>query len=181
MQYACCIGKGRLGTGMKILETERLLLYPLTTKDADFMLMLMNEPGFIKYVADRGLRTSADAAEYISQKIIPSYARFGFGLYRVDLKESKTAIGICGLVKRDTLEEVDIGFSILQRFCGKGYAFEAAAAVMRYGRNVLGLPRIVGVTAPDNRASIHLLEKLGLKRQRKIHLPGYGSESLFFG
>jgi RimJ/RimL family protein N-acetyltransferase len=175
------MGKGRLGMGMKILETERLLLRRLTTKDADFMLKLMNEPGFIKYVADRGLRTTADAAEYISQKIIPSYARFGFGFYRVDLKESKTAIGICGLVKRGTLEEVDIGFSVLQRFCGKGYAYEAAAAVMQYGRNVLGLPRIVGVTAPDNRASIHLLKKLGLKLQRRIHLPGYGPESLLFG
>src|SRR5450432_3209003 len=130
------MGKGRLGMGMKILGTERLLLRRLTTNDADFMLKLMNEPGFIKYVADRGLRTSADAAEYISQKIIPSYARFGFGFYRVDLKKSKTAIGICGLVKRDTLEEVDIGFSVLQRFCDRGYAYEEAAAVMQYGRNV---------------------------------------------
>jgi RimJ/RimL family protein N-acetyltransferase len=166
---------------MTVLETERLILRRLATDDADFMLQLMNEPGFIKYVADRGLRTTADAAEYIAQKIIPSYARFGFGFYRVDLKESETAIGICGLVKRDTLEEVDVGFSILERFCRQGYTYEAAVAVMDYGRNVLGLPRIVGVTAPDNRASIHLLEKLGLKLQRRIRLPGYGPESLLFG
>ena len=166
---------------MKILETERLILRELTTDDADFMLGLMNEPGFIKYVTDRGLRTPADAAAYISEKLLPSYGRFGFGFYRVELKASATALGICGLVKRDDLEDVDVGFAISERFCGKGYAYEAAAAVMHYGRNVLGLPRIVGVTAPDNRASIHLLEKLGLKLQRRFHLPGYGSESLLFG
>ena len=84
-------------------------------------------------------------------------------------------------MKRDDLEDVDVGFAISERYCGKGYAYEAAAAVMHYGRNVLGLPRIVGVTAPDNRASIHLLEKLGLKLQGRIHLPGYGPESLLFG
>jgi RimJ/RimL family protein N-acetyltransferase len=167
--------------GMKILETKRLILRRLTRKDAEFVLELMNEPGFIKYVADRGLRTTADAAEYISQKIIPSYARFGFGSYRVDLKESETAIGICGLVKREALDEVDIGFAILQRFCRQGFAYEAAAAVMHYGRSVLELPRIVGVVAPGNRASIHLLEKLGLSLQQQIHLPGYGSASLLFG
>ena len=117
----------------------------------------------------------------MSEKILPSYARFGFGFYRLDLKESETAIGICGLVKRDNLENVDIGFSVLHRFCGKGYAFEAAAAVMDYGHSVLGLTEIVGVTAPGNRASIHLLQKLGLRFHRKIHLTGYGPESLLFG
>jgi RimJ/RimL family protein N-acetyltransferase len=166
---------------MKVLETERLILRRLTTDDAEFTLELMNEPGFIRYVADRGLRTTADAAAYISEKILPSYARFGFGFYRVDLKESETGIGICGLVKRDTLADVDVGFSILQRFCGNGYAYEAAAGLMSYGHTVLRLPRIVGVTAPGNEASIHLLEKLGLKFQRRIHLPGYGPESLLYG
>lgn len=165
---------------MTVLETERLILRRLTTDDAEFMLELMNEPGFIRYVADRGLRTTADAAAYISEKILPSYTRFGFGFYLLNLKESETAIGICGLVKRDNLENVDVGFSILQRFCGKGYAYEAAAAVMDYGRSVLGLVGIVGVTAPGNLTSIHLLQKLGLKFQRKIHLPGYGPESLLF-
>jgi RimJ/RimL family protein N-acetyltransferase len=173
--------RGRLGIPMKVLETERLTLQRLTLDDADFLLELMNEPGFLKFVADRGLRTTADAAEYISEKILPSYALHGFGFYRVDLRESKTAIGICGLVKREMLEAVDVGFSILKRFGGNGYAYEAAAAVMTYGRTALGLPQILGVTAPDNRASIRLLEKLGLRFQRKIHLPGYGAESLLFG
>jgi len=97
------------------------------------------------------------------------------------LKESGTPVGICGLVKRETLDLVDVGFSMLARFSGKGYAFEAATAVMDYGRTVLGLREIVGVTAPDNRVSIRLLEKLGMRFQRKIHLPGYGPESLLFG
>ncbi len=165
----------------KVIETDRLTLRRLTTKDAGFMLELMNEPGFIKHVADRGLRTTAEAADYLQEKIFPSYEKFGFGFYRVELKESGTPVGICGLVKRETLDAVDVGFSILQRFCGKGYAFEAAAAVIDYGRTVLGLQEIVGVTAPDNRISIRLLEKLGMHFQRKIHLPGYGPESLLFG
>jgi RimJ/RimL family protein N-acetyltransferase len=166
---------------MKILETERLALGQLTTEDDAFILELMNEPDFIRFVADRGLRTRADAAAFLSERILPSYQRHGFGFYRVDLKDSETAIGICGLVKRETLDWVDIGFSILERFRGNGYAFEAAQAVMNYGRTVLELPRIVGVTAPDNRVSIRLLEKLGLRFQEKIVLPGYGPESLLFG
>ena len=164
----------------QILETKRLTFSRLTLADAAFMLELMNEPAFIEFVADRGLRTEADAARYLSEKILPAYERLGYGFYRVNLKESQAAIGICGLVKRDTLDDADIGFAILQRFCGKGYAYEAAVAVMDYGHTVLGLARICGVTAPDNQTSIHLLEKLGLKFQRKFHLPGYGSESLLF-
>src|SRR5207342_32952 len=118
----------------------------LTLVDASFMLELMNEPDFIEYVADRGLRTDADAALYLAEKILPSYEKFGFGLYRVDLKDSESTIGICGLLKRDTLDDPDVGFSILSRFCRKGYAYEAATAVLDYGRTVLGLAQICGVT-----------------------------------
>lgn len=166
---------------MKVLETERLILRRLTLEDAAFLLELMNEPAFIRFVADRGLRTPADAAKFLSERILPSYEQFGFGFYRVELRESGEPIGICGFVKRETLEHPDVGFAILQRFWGKGYASEAAVAVMHYGRTVLGLTEIAGVTAPDNRISIRLLEKLGLKYQRTIHLPGYGPESLLFG
>jgi RimJ/RimL family protein N-acetyltransferase len=165
---------------MKILETERLVLSHLTIADASFMLELMNEPEFIEFVADRGLRTEADAALYLAEKILPSYEKFGFGLWRVDLKQSAAPIGICGLLKRDTLDDPDVGFSILKRFCGNGYCYEAAAAVLHYGRTTLGLKKICGITAPNNRISIHLLEKLGLKLQRRIHVPGYGTESLLF-
>ena len=166
---------------MNILETERLTLHQMTGEDAPFLLELMNEPEFVRFVADRGLRTVKDAAGYLAERIPPSYEQFGFGLYRVDLKEPGMPIGICGLVKRETLEWVDIGFAILRRFCGHGYAWESAAAVMEYGRTVLKLPRIVAVTMPGNRNSIRLLEKLGLQFQEKIVLPGYGPESLLFG
>ena len=165
---------------MKILETDRLILRHLSEADAPFMLELMNEPDFHRFVGDRGLRTTNDAAAYLAEKILPSYERFGFGFYLVELKCSGMPIGICGLVKRDTLEWVDVGFSFLESQRGKGYAFEAAKAVMDYGRTCLELPRIIGVTAPDNRISIRLLEKLGLRFEKKIHLPGYGAESLLF-
>jgi len=166
---------------MKILETDRLILRCLTKEDAGFILKLMNETDFHRFVGDRGLRTTEHAAAYLVEKILPSYAQFGFGLYRVELKRDRSVIGICGLVKRETLEWVDVGFAFLEGFRGKGYAFEAAKAVMDYGRAVLGLKRIVGVTAPENEISIRLLEKLGLRFEKKIHLPGYGAESLLFG
>jgi RimJ/RimL family protein N-acetyltransferase len=167
--------------GIKILETERLILRPQTTDDAGFMLELMNEPAFIRNVADRGLRTRADALACIAEKILPSYTSFGFGFYRVDLKRTSSPIGICGLIKRESLEDVDVGFAILEKFSGCGYAYEAAFAVMEYGRKTLRLPRIIGLTAPGNGTSIHLLEKLGLKLQSRFHLPGYGKETLLFG
>jgi len=166
---------------MKILETDRLILRCLTTADAAFMLKLMNEPDFHRFVGDRGLRTTDDAATYLLEKILPSYARFGFGFYRVELKSDGSPIGMCGLVKRETLEWVDVGFAFLESFRGKGYAFESAKAVMDYGRNVFHLQRIVGVTAPDNQISIRLLEKLGLRFEKSIQLPGFGAESLLFG
>src|SRR5690349_8056597 len=108
---------------MKILETERLVLRRLTTDDAAFMLKLMNEPDFHRFVGDRGLRTTEDAAVYLTEKILPSYATFGFGFYRTELQSDNSIIGICGLVKRETLEWVDVGFAFLEEFRGKGYAF----------------------------------------------------------
>ena len=165
---------------MHVLETERLALRQLTAEDAEFVLQLLNEPGFIRFVADRGLRTTADAEKYIAEKITPSYTEHGFGFYVVELKATGDRIGICGLVKRETLEVPDIGYSVLERFWGKGYAREAAAAVLDYGRNVLGIPKIAGVTAPDNVSSIKVLESIGLRFERMIHLPGYGSESKLF-
>lgn len=165
---------------MKILETDRLVLRQLTTDDAVFLLELMNEPGFIRFVADRGLRTPADAEQYLRERILPSYEQFGFGFYRVELRETGEAIGICGLIKREALENADVGFAMLERFGGRGYAYEAAKAVLHYGKTVLGLTQIAGVTAPGNQISIRLLEKLGLKYQRTIHLPGYGPETLLF-
>lgn len=164
-----------------ILETERLRLRELDPhRDAQFMVEVLNEPAFIKYVADRGVRTPADATAYMTEKILPSYAKNGFGFYLVELKDSHLPIGICGLVKRDALDDVDIGFSTLRQYWGHGYAYEAASALMEHGRQVHRLPRIVGITAPDNRASMNLLQKLGLRYERTIQLPGYARESSLF-
>ncbi len=168
------------GTFVTILETERLRLREVEESDAEFVLEVLNEPAFIRFVADRGVRTRADAVEYIRSKIRPSYTEFGFGFYIVEVKTNHEAIGMCGLIKRETVEDVDMGYSILQRFWRSGYAFEAAAALLKYGREQLGLPRIVGFTAPDNLSSIKLLEKLGLRYEKTIQLPGYESDSKMF-
>jgi RimJ/RimL family protein N-acetyltransferase len=165
---------------VKILETERLILRELTLDDSDLILELLNEPDFIRHVVDRGVRTRTDATAYITDKILPSYKQFGFGFYLVELKDSGVSVGICGLIKRETLNDVDIGFSILRRFWRNGYAYEAAAALLNHGRNVLGLERIVGITSPENESSARLLEKLGLRFEKMIHLPGYGPESRLF-
>ena len=146
---------------MTILETERLRLRRMTRDDALFMHELMNEPEFISNVADRGIRTPADAARWIEEKILPSYERHGFGFYIVELRAMDAAIGICGLVKREALPDVDLGFAFLPSFRSNGYGVESATAVMAYATSTLGLTRIVAIVNPENEASIRLLEKLG--------------------
>ncbi len=161
---------------MKVLETERLVLRRLTVDDAEFMLGLLNEPSFVKFVGDRGVRTIAGAREYILRGPIDSYERHGFGLYLTELKEDRTPLGICGLLRRESLQDVDIGFAFLPQFWARGYAFESASAVMRYAKNTLGLGRIVAVTNPDNHGSIRVLEKLGMRFERMVRLSEDGPE-----
>jgi len=163
-----------------VLETERLVLRRLNKGDAPFMLQMLNDPVFIRNVADRGVRTIADAENYIAAKILPSYQQHGFGFYLVQLKESGIAIGTCGLAKRDTVDDIDVGYGLLERFAGSGYATEAASAVLHYARTVLGLKRVVGFTSPANTASIHVLQKLGLRYERTTMLPGFDSPSMVF-
>jgi ribosomal-protein-alanine N-acetyltransferase len=155
---------------LSILETERLALRNLTAADAEFILELLNEPSFIKNIGDKGVRTNADAVRYIQNGPVASYERFGFGLYLVELKGSGVPIGICGLLKRESLPDVDVGFAFLPKFWLKGYAVESTSAVMHHGRNVLGIGRIVAITAPDNHGSIRVLEKIGLKFERMMRL-----------
>lgn len=166
---------------MTVLETERLVLRKITTADAEFILELLNQPSFLRYIGDKGVRNSEDAVRYIQTGPLASYERFGFGLYLVELKETGVAIGICGLLKRDSLPDVDVGFAFLPEFWSQGYAFESAAAVMTYGREVLGLRRIVAITSPDNDASIRLLERIGLRFERLIKLAEDQSEVGLFG
>jgi RimJ/RimL family protein N-acetyltransferase len=163
-----------------VLETERLTLRQLSVDDAEFVLELLNEPSFLRYIGDRGVRNLADAAEYILNRLVASYERNGFGLYLVELKESRIPIGISGLVKRDTLPDADIGFAFLPAYWSKGYAVESAAAVMNYAREVLGLTRIVAITSPDNEASARLLDKIGLRFERMIKLADDAEEVKLF-
>jgi RimJ/RimL family protein N-acetyltransferase len=165
---------------MIILETERLVLRRLTTDDAEFVLELLNEPSFLQYIGDRGVRSLEDAREYILNRLVASYERNGFGLYLVELKESRIPIGISGLVKRDALPDADIGFAFLPAYWSQGYAVESAAAVMNYARAVLGLIRIVAITSLDNEASAKLLEKIGLRFERLIKLSEDAEEVKLF-
>ena len=165
---------------MKILETERLALRRLVLDDAAFILELLNEPAFLENIGDRGARTLADARRYIARGPVASYRKFGFGLYLVELKDSCAPIGICGLLKRDWLKDVDIGFAFLQKFWSQGYARESAAAVLQYGWTTLRLKRIVAITKPTNQASITLLEKLGLRFEKIIAQPDHPGENKLF-
>ena len=155
---------------MIILETDRLVLRWLAAEDAEFIFDLLNQPSFLQFIGDKGVGTIVDARNYILTGPIASYERFGFGLYLTELKPAQAPIGICGLLKRETLDDVDVGFAFLPQYWKQGYAFESASAVMAYGRDVLGLDRIVAITSPDNEASIKVLSKLGLKFERMIRL-----------
>ena len=159
-----------------LLETQRLTLREFSTDDARFILRLLNEPSFLRFIGDKRVRTLEDARQYILNGPIESYARNGFGLYLVQLKTTHTSLGMCGLLKRESLTDVDIGFAFLPEFWNQGFAFEAAKAVMLYARDVLKLPRIVAITNKDNDASGKLLEKLGMRFDRMINLTGDESE-----
>ena len=155
---------------MPVLETERLALRDAAPEDAEFILRLLNEPSFLRFIGDRGVRTLDDAGRYIAERLIASYAQNGFGLWVVERKESPGPIGICGLVKRDVLPDADIGFAFLPEHWSNGYAFEAALGVKDYALGTLRLPRLLAVVNPDNTASIKLLDKLGLEFVGTIEL-----------
>ena len=157
---------------MQVIETERLVLRHFATEDANFILELLNEPGWKRYIGDRGVNTVDDARNYIETVPIASYRKHGFGLYAVGLKVDGSLVGMCGLIKRDTLRDVDIGFALLSRFEGKGFAREAAEATLGYARYELGLDRIVAITTEDNDRSGRLLERVGMKYECVISLNG---------
>ena len=157
-----------------VIETERLALHafdPDSEGDVAFMHRLLNEPSFIQNIGDRGVRSLVDAHAYLLKGPVASYAANGFGLYRMQVKASGDTIGTCGLVKRATLDHADLGYALLPESCGKGYAAEAAAAVLAYGHGVLGLPRILAITNPGNTASIRVLEKLDFRFENMVQWP----------
>ncbi len=153
-----------------VLETDRLRLRRLSVDDAGFILKLLNEPSFIQNIGDRGVRTIADAQAYIRNGPVASYEKHGFGLWLVETKESGAHIGICGLLKREVLEDVDIGYALLPEFWSRGYALESASAVLSYGREKLGLKRVLAVVNPQNQSSIRLLEQIGFEFEKIVRL-----------
>ena len=153
-----------------VLTTERLILRWLTLDDAAFILELLNDPAWLRFIGDKGVHSQDDSRDYLRKGPLAMYERHGFGLYLVERKDGRVPIGMCGLIKRDSLEDVDIGFAYLPAYRTQGYAYEAAAAVLVHGRSDFGLQRIVAITSPDNTRSIALLERLGMTFGRMVKL-----------
>ena len=153
-----------------ILETDRLILRQFDLDDAAFVIRLLNSPGWLAYIGDRGVKTIAEAEAYLQEGPMASFEVNGFGLAMVVLKETGEGIGMCGLIKREGLSDLDIGYALLPGYMGKGYAFEIAAATVDYAKEVLGLSRLLAITDPKNVASIKLLEKLGMQFEQEVQL-----------
>jgi RimJ/RimL family protein N-acetyltransferase len=161
-------------------ETERLVLRQLAPADDGFILALVNDPDFLRNIGDKGVRTLSDARDYIANGPAASYARYGFGLYLVARRADGAPLGICGLIKRDALDDVDLGFAFLPRFRSQGYAAEAAGAVIAQGRDEFGLARLAAITIPENAPSIRLLERLGFRFERMIRFSAEDPELRLF-
>lgn len=165
---------------MSLLETSRLSLRRATGDDHAFILALVNDPDWKRFISDKGIKNEQDARDYIQKALIAMYEKLGFGLYVVEQKSDGAAIGLCGLIKRDSLEDVDLGFAFLPQFRAQGYARESSAAVLDYGNKILGLKRIVAITMPENESSIRLLEKLDFKYEKMVKAPTPGPDDKLF-
>jgi RimJ/RimL family protein N-acetyltransferase len=163
-----------------VIETERLTLRRAVLADAGWLLGLWNDAAYIQFIRNWGVRTMPEAEALLQTRIIDKYTLHGFGQYVVALKATGEPMGLTGLIRRPGLDDVDVGYAYLPQYWGKGYASEAVAAVMAYGRATLGLPRIVGIVDPANARSIHVLEKAGLRYTRMITLPGDTMELKLF-
>lgn len=150
------------------LETERLRLRRQTPADAPFILALMNDPDWIRNIGDKGIRSVEQAEAHIRNVTIASYERHGYGFLLAERKEDGAPIGICGLAKRDFMDDADVGYALMPAYRGQGYAFEAAAGVLAYARSALGMTRVAAITAPDNETSARLLRKLGMREEGLI-------------
>jgi ribosomal-protein-alanine N-acetyltransferase len=157
------------------LETERLELHPFAQDDADFVLRLLNEPSFLRYIGDRGVHDLDSARRYIADGPVAGYARHGHGLLRVVRRSDGASIGMCGLLRRDSLPDPDIGFSFFPEYGSQGYALESARAVIAHAREIIGIGRILAITTPDNEPSMRLLGKLGFRFDRPVTM---GTEEL---
>jgi len=164
----------------KSYETERLIIRPMSLEDADLILELYNMPNFIKFIGDRNIRNLEDAENYIQSKFLPQFEKLGFGNYLIVLKEGNQKIGGVGIFEREGLDIVDIGFSVLEKFEGKGYMFEAAQKVKSIGMNDFGLKKVSTITTKDNISSQKLIERLGLRFQKYVTLPNEVEELMYY-
>lgn len=165
---------------MKTYETERLILKPTDKEDGEFIFKIMNTPKYYKYIGDRNIRTLEDAENYITQKMMPQYEKMGFGNFTIILKSDGSKIGFCGIYVRPILETPDIGFAFFEEYEGKGYAFEAASELKKLAKTEFGLQKLSGITVEYNHSSRKLLEKLGLKFQKKFFMEGDPEELMYY-
>ncbi len=165
---------------MEVFSTTRLRLELFTATDQAFILELLNEADFLRYIGDKGVRTLAEAERYLLEGPLASYTQHGYGLWKVVAKESGETVGMCGLIRRDYLDAPDIGFAFLNRHRAHGYGYEAGVETIAYGRQALGMARILAITQPDNLASITLLRKLGLREEGTHVAPTDGKTLLVF-
>ena len=156
---------------MTVLETDRLLLTRLSYDHCAFVVELVNEPSFKRFIGDKNVQSLEDARRYLSEGPVGLYERFGYGMFLVTVKDSGTPAGICGLLKREGFDDPDLGFAFLKRFRKHGYAIESARSVLEHGVNDLGLKRIIAMADPDNEPSVSLLQKLGFAYERKVRMP----------
>jgi [ribosomal protein S5]-alanine N-acetyltransferase len=154
------------------IRTKRLTLSKFTINDAPFFCDLVNDPDWIKHIGDRNIKTNKDAEEYLKKNIIPSYKKDGFGFYVVRLTEENTPIGMCGLIKRDWMDYVEIGYAFLTQFRGKGYAIESSIATKKHAKTTLKISTLAAITDLDNEKSGNLLNRLGFKFSKLISYPG---------
>jgi RimJ/RimL family protein N-acetyltransferase len=163
---------------MPVIETRRLVLREFELADAAFAFELLNEPAFLQNIGDRGVRSIADAIHYIQNGPRASYAALGFGHYVVELKATGEAVGMCGLRTREGLDDPDLGYAFLERHRSRGYASEAARAVLEFSRTILRIPRITAICAAENAPSIAILGKLGFAAEGRTRLPGESADVL---
>lgn len=173
-------GEGGIDAMATVLETERLLLRDVEASDAPFVLALLNSPGFLENIGDRGVRTEDEARDYIQERVVGSYRAHGFGMWLTVQKQDQSPVGLAGLVKRDGLDVPDVGYAFIPRVWGQGYAGEAAGAVLAHAQGTLRIPRLAAITTPENFASMAVLRKIGFIYQGVIQLPGVERESTHF-
>ncbi len=165
---------------MKKYETERLIIKPTNTEDAKFIFEIMNTPKYHKYIGDRNIKSLEDAENYIKNRMLLQYEKVGFGNFTIILKSDDSKIGFCGIYLRDGLDIPDIGFAFFEEFEGKGYAFEAASELKKLAKTEFGLQKLSGITVEYNHSSRKLLEKLGLKFQKKFFMEGDPEELIYY-